>query len=310
MQTTRKLLFLFAFLASTQFSFSKSTEISDEKMELDENTMNELIAYYQSVDSINKTFNFDSGKIVIGSDLATITTPEGYRYLDGAQTKRVLEELWGNVPQSEPYMGMLFPAGYGPADPNSWAINISYEADGYVEDDDAKDIDYDEMMEEMKASSIEENKQRVELGYDAVEIIGWAQPPFYDAEAHKLHWAKEFKFAGTEDNTLNYNIRILGRRGVINLNAIATMSQLEEVKGNIDDVLASVEFNEGNRYSEFDSSLDEVAAYGIGGLVAGKVLAKAGFFAVLLKFWKVILIGLAGVGAGIKKFFFGGNSEA
>jgi uncharacterized membrane-anchored protein len=46
-----------------------------------------------------------------------------------------------------------------------------------------------------------------------------------------------------------------------------------------------------------------VAAWTVGGLVAGKVLAKVGFFAGLLKFWKVIAIGLAAAGTAIWRFF-------
>jgi uncharacterized membrane-anchored protein len=38
-------------------------------------------------------------------------------------------------------------------------------------------------------------------------------------------------------------------------------------------------------------------------LVAGKVLAKVGFFALILKFWKIILVGLGTVGIAVRKFF-------
>ena len=45
-------------------------------------------------------------------------------------------------------------------------------------------------------------------------------------------------------------------------------------------------FTVGNTYEDFDSSIDTVAAVGIGGLVAGKVLSKAGLLAVALIFLK------------------------
>lgn len=53
-----------------------------------------------------------------------------------------------------------------------------------------------------------------------------------------------------------------------------------------------MQFNDGYRYGDFNPSVDEVAGWTIGGLVAGKVLAKAGLFAVILKFWKFIAIGV------------------
>jgi uncharacterized membrane-anchored protein len=36
-----------------------------------------------------------------------------------------------------------------------------------------------------------------------------------------MYWAKEINFGGDSENTLNYNIRVLGRKGVLLLNFIA-----------------------------------------------------------------------------------------
>jgi len=38
-------------------------------------------------------------------------------------------------------------------------------------------------------------------------------------------------------------------------------------------------------------------------LVAGKILAKVGFFALIVKFWKLIALAIAGAGGGIWKYF-------
>ena len=96
---------------------------------------------------------------------------------------------------------------------------------------------------------------------------------------------------GSEDNTLNYDVRVLGRKGVLVLQAVSGISQLDSVKQNIDPLLHAVAFTDGNKYSDFDASTDEIAAWTIGSLVAGKVLAKAGFFAFILKFGKLFVIG-------------------
>ncbi len=52
-----------------------------------------------------------------------------------------------------------------------------------------------------------------------------------------------------------------------------------------------------------------MAAWTIGGLVAGKVLAKVGFFALLLKSWKLIVIGLTAFGGVIWRFFSGRKKD-
>ncbi|MEI9946724.1 MAG: DUF2167 domain-containing protein [Chitinophagaceae bacterium] len=57
--------------------------------------------------------------------------------------------------------------------------------------------------------------------------------------------------------------------------------------------MAIAEFTDGNRYADFNDNTDKVAAYTVGGLVAGKILLKIGFFA---KFWKLILLAIAGIG--------------
>jgi LPXTG-motif cell wall-anchored protein len=98
-------------------------------------------------------------------------------------------------------------------------------------------------------------------------------------------------------------VRILGRKGVLSLNAVAGVHELPLVKKDIDQVLKIASFTEGNQYKDFDSNVDEVAAYTIGGLVAGKVLMKVGFFALILKNIKLVIIGVAALGAGIFKFF-------
>jgi uncharacterized membrane-anchored protein len=111
-----------------------------------------------------------------------------------------------------------------------------------------------------------------------------------------LHWAKELKFGDDEINTLNYNIRVLGRQGVLVLNFIAGMDQKELIDSKLDSVLALANFNEGQQYGDFNPDIDKIAAYGIGALVAGKVLAKTGILVAALLFLKkfgvFILVGL------------------
>lgn len=237
-----------------------------------------------------------TGEIVLPNGVATLHVPDDFYYLNTKDTEKVLVEVWGNPPGQQK-LGMLFPQDSTPFDSNSWGVTIDYEADGYVKDDDADEIDYDELLAQMQEDAAETNKERKRLGYETVQLVGWAAKPFYDKSSHKLHWAKELKFGQQEVNTLNYNIRVLGRKGVLVLNFIAGIDQKPVIDSQVDNVLAIAEFNPGYRYSEFNPDIDTVAAYGIGGLVAGKVLAKTGMLAALLVFLKkfgvFILIGIA-----------------
>lgn len=97
---------------------------------------------------------------------------------------------------------------------------------------------------------------------------------------------------------------------MLELNFVADMSQLPEIERRRGDVMSAVSFNPGYRYSEFDPSIDKIAAYGIGGLVAGKVLVKTGLLLKLAlifkKFWIVLLL----AGGAVAKKLFGGKSES
>lgn len=246
---------------------------------------------------------YQTGKVTIGNKLATVSIPNKFKFLDKEQARFVLESVWGN-PKNDSILGMFLLKDEAPISNDfSYAVTFSYSEEGYIKDDDAKEINYDDLLKEMKSDFVEANKERKKEGFPTLELIGWASSPFYDDKEKKLHWAKEIKFEGNEVNTLNYNIRILGRKGVLVLNIISDIQKLDLVKKDIQLILASTEFNDGKRYSDFNPSLDEVAAYGIGGLIAGKVLAKAGLLAVLLKFWKVIALGFVGAFAFLKRIF-------
>lgn len=260
--------------------------------------------------------HFQQGEINLRGGLAKITVPAGFRYLDAKDSETVLTKIWGNPPGGRT-LGMIFPAEIGPIDPDGWGIIITYEEDGYVKDNDAATMKYDDLLKQMKAGMKEANKEREKQGYDPIELIGWATPPRYDQVAHKLYWAKELRFGDSPENTLNYNIRMLGRRGVLVLNAVAGMKQLAEIEQATPAILGMVDFQEGHRYADFNASTDKVATYGLAALVAGGLLAKGGFFKVLLAGLlaakKFVIIGVVALFAVIKKVFgkmTGGHSPS
>jgi len=299
-----KLLTAACLIAISTLGYSQDTTT----LEYTEEQMNAVI------DSIEASLTYQSGRISIVDGDAYIDIPSDYKWLDSEQASYVLTDLWGNPPSDVMPEGMLVPKNQGVLDSTAaYAIEVSYSDEGYIEDDDAKDIDYDEMLEDLQDDAKAANEYRVENGYGTVELVGWASDPYYDSESKKLHWAKELKFGGEDANTLNYNIRVLGRKGYLNLNAISQMAVYDDVKADVPHVLNAVHFSEGNTYADFTPGVDKVAAYGIGALVAGKVLAKAGILAkaglLLAKFWKFILIAVLGFGAFIKRMFSGSSNE-
>jgi uncharacterized membrane-anchored protein len=159
----------------------------------------------------------------------------------------------------------------------------------------------------MKEGTDDHNSARKEAGFPAIHLVGWAENPHYDASAKKLYWAKELKVDGRPTNALNYDVRVLGREGVLSMNAVANMDQIEQIRGDMRPLIDVAEFNEGYRYAEFNSKTDRMAEYGLGALIAAGVGAKLGLFAklgvFLLAMKKFIIIGLVALGAFIKRLF-------
>jgi len=258
-----------------------------------------------TADQFVASLKFQSGKIDLPNGIATLDLPPSFRYLNPEDSGRVLVDAWGNPPGGTT-LGMIFPADVSPLSQSGWGIVITYDEDGHVSDEEADTIDYDEMLKDMQSSMEEANVERKKEGYEPVSLVGWAEAPSYDKANHKLYWAKELAFGDAQQHTLNYNIRVLGRQGVLVLNAVAGMDQISTIKAEMPNVLSATNFKAGNNYADFNSSTDKVATYGIAALVAGGVAAKMGLFAklfaLLIAFKKVILFGLIALGVGIKKF--------
>ncbi len=264
-----------------------------------------------------KSLKYQQGVIDLHDGLARLTVPPQFNFLGPDDAETVLVKLWGNPPSDQKPLGLLIPAGMNPFSSNVWVVTIDYSEDGYVKDDDASKINYDDLLKQMKKSIADENKLRHDKGYPTLTLVGWAAPPHYDAATHKLYWAKDLKFEDETNDTLNYSIRMLGRKGVLELNAIAGINQLAEIDQQTPQILAMVDYKEGNRYADFDPKTDKVAKYGIAALVAGGVLAvaaKAGFFKLLLvglvAMKKFVILAVLAIGAFFKKLFKRGGSSS
>jgi uncharacterized membrane-anchored protein len=289
--------FLFALLVTaTPLACAQEAQEAQGAQEETPITTEELLTALQA----------QSGNVALPGDIATLALGDKFFYLDPENTETLLVQGWGNPPGNET-LGMVLPAGVNPLEAEGWGVVITYLEDGYVSDSDADEIDYNELLTDMKDASAEESEQRVAAGYGSMLLKGWAEPPRYDRITHKFYWAQEFVTDNTAENSLNYNIRVLGRRGVLVLNAVAGMNQIGVVRKSMPDLLAVTDFTAGNRYEDFDASTDHVAEYGLAALVAGGVAAKMGLFAklaaVLIAFKKLIFVAGAAVVAGISKFF-------
>jgi uncharacterized membrane-anchored protein len=265
-----------------------------------EPTPKEIAAAQKAMKAIGE-LEYQKGEISLIGGKAKIRLTDDFRYLDPANARKVLVDIWHNPPGSgSNTLGMIVPKDVKFFSPDSWVATLKWTEEGYVKDEEFDSMDFNEILAKLKEASKEESKERVRQGYGKIELADWAQAPHYDKKTHKLYWAKAFNVDGPEQQ-LNYDIRFLGRAGVIEVSIMSGMSQMKEIEAKAPTILSMVDFTEGNRYTDYTSG-DKVATYGIAGLITGGVLAKTGFFKVLLlglaKAWKpvVLVIGLIGVG--------------
>jgi uncharacterized membrane-anchored protein len=289
---------LLALFVSSPVSAQDSTAVAP--------TANDSLTVAAAIAQFETTLHYQTGDVQLPNGIATIHVPEGFRYLDKKNAQHLLTDGWENPKEaSEDVIGMLVPP-VGALGNDGWGIIITMDESGYVDDKDAAKLDYSKILEQMRKGAEEANKERKKHGFPPATLVGWAEPPHYDAANHKLYWAKELAFGDEEWHTVNYCIRVLGRRGVLELNAVAPMDLLDEIHASTPAVLSAIEFNQGHRYADFIKGKDQVAKLGLAGLIVG-VAAKAGFFKALLvaivALKKVIIVGVVALIAWLKRVF-------
>lgn len=193
---------------------------------------------------------------------------------------------------------------------DQWIVVIRHIKEGYIKDDDAKNWNADELLKSIGEGVEQANRDRVARGFPEMQVIGWVEPPTYDATTHRLVWSMLAKHKGEPDDapkSINYNTYALGRDGYFSLNLLSDSEHIATDKAVARELLADLGYNSGKRYEDFSASTDRIAEYGLMALVGGAVVKKLGLFALLgalaLKFAKVIALGAVAFGAGIMKFF-------
>jgi uncharacterized membrane-anchored protein len=237
-------------------------------------------------------------------DQAKLQIPQGEAFVPQAEADRLMR-AFGN--QTDP---TRFGLVVGTGDDDQWIVAIRFIKDGYIKDDDAKDWQPDTMLQNLRAGTEAGNKDRIARGFPAMDILGWVQPPAYDAATHRLVWSMSLKDRGAPDDRprgINYNTYALGRDGYFSLNLLTNTNHVEADKPVVRNLLASLDYDAGKRYQDFDGSTDKVAEYGLAALIGVVAVKKLGLLAglgvLLLKTWKIGMLAIVGAGAAVKRFF-------
>jgi uncharacterized membrane-anchored protein len=241
------------------------------------------------------TLTYQHGTILLKDNIARLTIPKGFKYLDAKQAERVLVEYWGNPYYEGMTLGFILREEQDAVGYSGYIFNIEFYEIGYVDDRGADELNADDLYKQLSDDISAGNEMRARAGYQTVELKAWASRPFFDKEKRTFSWAKELSFGDDEENTLNYSIRVLGRKGMLMLDAIAPISELGGVKADVPAVLNMIEFTEGNRYSDYNAGLDKVSAWTVGDIILGQMIEKSDRGRIVGMVWKLLVACVLGI---------------
>jgi uncharacterized membrane-anchored protein len=242
-------------------------------------------------------------------DQAALALPADAAFLPLGPAKALMQKL-GNATDDN-FIGIIMPW-----QESDWFITLDYIPAGYVADDDAKNWKADDLLTNIRENTDKENEERKKQGVPGLQILGWVEKPHYDQPHHRVIWSILARDEGAREgapNIINYRMLALGRQGYLAMIMVTDATVIEARKPIANTMLSQVTFDPGKRYSDFNSSTDDVAEYGLAALIGGVVAHKLGFFALIAAFFvkgaKFIAVAVIGALAAVRRFFRRGKPE-
>jgi uncharacterized membrane-anchored protein len=217
---------------------------------------------------------------------------------DASAAKRILEES-GNLTSGRE-LGILLG--------KDATVIFEFDEVGYVKDDDKDALDADKMLASLREGQDAANEELKRLGRPELELSGWQVKPHYDEATHNLEWAPLVRNKANGNETVNYNVRILGRRGVTEATLLVTPDKFQAQLPWFREALKGFQYASGEDYASFRQG-DKIAEYGLAALVTGGVVAAAAKSGILARLWKLIVLGVVALGGLLKRLFGGGKTE-
>lgn len=237
-------------------------------------------------------------------DEAEIKIEDGWRFVPKESMKEFDEKTKNLYNDTE--LGVLI----APSDAKGsfWAF-FTFDPIGYIKDAASEKLDADSMWSQMTENSKAANEERKKLGYPEMNLLQWVVPPKYNPADQRLEWS--YSFGSRNHTVINYNTRILGRKGVMEV-VLVPNGELDASLPLFNETLMGFDFRSGSKYSEYIQG-DKLAEAGLAALVVGGLGAAAASTGLLAKMWKFIVLIFVAVASRVKAFWkrlFPGKDKA
>src|SRR5688572_19072398 len=119
----KKILLFLSMVFCLQFMYA-SDEDSITTEDMEEITRN---------DSIMQSFHYKTGRVIIGKNLPTVDVPPGCLFLESAEARLLMEDIFGNMPNPD-CMGVLLSDTPNMFTGCTWLVDFNYNSDRHVND--------------------------------------------------------------------------------------------------------------------------------------------------------------------------------
>ncbi len=205
------------------------------------------------------------GTFNIGDELAIIKLDTGFKFIDKENSVKFIESL-PEISDDRDLAIITFENGT-----DSGFVKFSYDKVGYILDDTSSISDEKLLLDDIIKSNERFNEERIKKNIPPLHILDWDEKPHYEKSLNTLVWSYLCKTdRDTNDRFINYDFRILGRFGYMNVKLVCGIEEKEWAKTMLNKIINGFEYRPGKKYSDYNKSQDKVSSLKLGSLITGK----------------------------------------
>lgn len=181
----------------------------------------------------------------------------GFAFINHDGTCEILEG-WGNSRESlTEVVGMMIPDTTSSVAYIDRGFIISYNEIGHVVDDKMPNYNFDKLLNNIQ-SSLQDNT-----------TVNWAWTPEYDVRKHYMSLPLLY-IDQNQDTVFNHRQMIFGKNGLITIEPIASLSNLQWINDQDDLIADAIDYLPSARYSDYTEPLNKAAFLSVNSFLFGR----------------------------------------